>query len=216
MNQLNAFVHIIESPNDIDILEGTRQGLALGESLGLAKIPYCYNLVTTKQSFKIALYQRLSQAMNDYPAHFPILHFTMHGNQKGIQLTNETFITWLELYNYLMPIKQQIKQQYDASLLICMSSCYGSFASSMAQNQYYSSFNFLVGNKNEVFWNDATVAYITFYHFLFKNNRSIYDCVERMKLASDNNDFELWNGEEMRNVYIYNKIQQQLEALQRY
>ncbi|HEY9701343.1 MAG TPA: hypothetical protein V6C58_02800 [Allocoleopsis sp.] len=210
MNQLNAFVHIIESPNDIDILEGTKQGLALGESLGLAKIPYCYNFVTTKQSFEIALDQRLIQARKHYPAHFPILHFTMHGNQKGIQLTNETFITWLELYNYLMPIKQQIKQQYDRPLLICMSSCYGSFALQMALSESNSPYLFLIGNNESVSWSDATVAYITFYHLLFKkNNHTIYDCVERMKLASDNNDFELWDGEKIRNIYIeYNKQQQ--------
>jgi hypothetical protein len=58
----------------------------------------------------------------------------------------------------------------------------------------------LVGSSNKVSWQDAAVAYVTFYHLLFKGI-SIDECVEKMKLASHNNDFGVWRGSEIKETW---------------
>ncbi|WP_193200611.1 hypothetical protein [Nostoc sp. MG11] len=205
-----AFVHIIESPSDEDILYERTEGSSLASALNLAEIPHCYNLVTTENSLQIALYDRLFCEI-EKTGRFPILHFSMHGNTGGIGLTNNRVIAWDELCRLIMPI-QQLLQESSLDLLICMSSCHGSFGSRMAQiKQGYIPFQFLIGNIDSVPWSDAAVAYITFYHLLFKNI-ALESCYENMKLASGNNKFEIHNGKQVHlNWTNYNKqIQQNL------
>lgn len=209
---MEAFVHIIESPSDIDLLEGRKQGGALGEALGLARIPYFYNLVTTHNSFKTSLYDNLIKAMEYYPNKLPILHFTMHGNHQGIELTDKTDLKWHELQESILPIQKAL-----GSLLICMSSCQGSSAFEMAINKDNLPFLFLLGNNDLVSWSDATVAYITFYHLLFKfGMENLIHCFEAMKTASGNNNFELWNGDDIQQSYQRYIKEKRLEVLKQY
>ncbi|MEA5553280.1 hypothetical protein VB713_20275 [Anabaena cylindrica UHCC 0172] len=194
LRKKEAFVYIIESPSDEDMLDGLTEGRSLASALELAEIRYCYNLVTTKNSLNIALTQRLFNAIAEENK-LPILHFSMHGNHQGIGLTDKEFIQWHELLPFIVKIKTFLGN-YSSDLLICMSSCYGSFANCMA-TMYPGNipFKFLIGNKESVPWNDAAVAYITFYHLLFKGLHP-YECKEIMCKASYNDKFELYDGEE--------------------
>jgi hypothetical protein len=195
-----VFVHIIESPSDENMLDGLTEGRSLASALELAGIHHCYNLVTTEKSLQIALYGRLSEEIQKNGM-LPILHFSMHGGTGGIQLTDNKIITWHELYQLIMPI-QQLLQKYSLDLLICMSSCYGSFATQMAQiKEGDIPFQFLIGNRDRIHWSDAAVAYITFYHLLFKGFDPNY-CYETMKLASGNDQFEIYNGQQVHFKWI--------------
>jgi hypothetical protein len=51
----------------------------------------------------------------------------------------------------------------------------------------------LVGNATSALWADAGVAYITFYHLFFKDI-PVEQCVERMRLASGDNNFMIFSG----------------------
>lgn len=208
-----AFVHIIESPSDEDLLDGRTEGNSLASALDLAGIRRCYNLVTTEKSLQIALYNRLFSEIQQ-TGMFPILHLSMHGNTGGIGLTDDTVIAWDKLCQLIMPI-QQFLQEFSLNLLICMSSCHGSFGSRMAQIKRGDiPFEFLIGNRDSVPWDDASVAYITFYHLLFKG-LDLQSCCTRMKLASGNNKFEIYNGEEVHLGWInYNQqIRRKLEEM---
>jgi hypothetical protein len=209
---MEAFVHIIESPSDLDLLQDRKQGGALGEALRLAEIPHSYNLVTTHDSFKMALHDGLIQAMKDYPDKLPILHFTMHGDERGIELTDKTYLSWDEIREFLLPIYEVL-----GGLLICMSSCKGSSAFKIAKSTYDIPFLFLLGNNDLVSWSDATVAYITFYHLIFKFGlENIRDHVEVMKNASGNNNFELWGANDVKQYYRQVAKKNSLELLKKY
>lgn len=55
----------------------------------------------------------------------------------------------------------------------------------------------LLGNWDNVSWADCAVGFITFYHQLFKTGDPDA-AYEKMKLASGNDDFGLWDGADVR------------------
>jgi hypothetical protein len=84
----NAFVYVIESPSDTDLLDGRMEGRSLCESLQLAGIPHAYSLVTSQRTLSEALSTRIAEAMKKFPGRYPILHLSLHGNSNGVALTN--------------------------------------------------------------------------------------------------------------------------------
>jgi hypothetical protein len=188
-----GFVHIIESPSANDILDGRTEGSALSEILNLAKIPHSYNLVTNLETFSLALSTRLLEAFNIWKLP-PILHLSMHGDEQGVGLTNDTALSWDNLRELLAPLNNEM----GGGLLICMSSCFGSNGIKMAMHESTDQpFWALVGNNSSVSWEDAAVAYVTFYHLFFKGI-PVAQCVERMKWASNDDRFEWWSGHEVK------------------
>jgi hypothetical protein len=85
---MNGFVYVIESPSSLDLLDGRTEGRALCQALSLAEIPYWYSLVTDRESLGQAIGPRLVEAWKTLGGKPPILHFSMHGNQEGVALTN--------------------------------------------------------------------------------------------------------------------------------
>ena len=207
----SGFVHIIESPSADDLLDGRTEGRALSEVLNLAKIPYCYNLAINLETFNAAVDTRLIEAF-EYFNQPPILHLSMHGNQEGVVLTDNTFISWANLQTLLAPLTNAM----EGGLLICMSSCFGSTGCLMATHRDADQpFWALVGNNRSVSWEDAAVAYVTFYHLFFKGI-PVEECVERMKLASNDDNFGVWSGHEVKAVWTeYMKRLRTEQLLQR-
>lgn len=199
-----AFIHIIESPSDKDMLNGRTEGRALASALELSNIQYCYNLVTTQETLNMAITDRLVNTMLEKKK-WPILHLSMHGDTRGIALTDNSVIQWYQLCQKIIPIRNSLKQ-YSSDLLVCMSCCYGSFASQMATvKEGEIPFDFLVGNSDAIPWSEAAVAYITFYHLFFKGF-DIQKCIEIMRAASANNKFEIYNGKQVHFNWIqYNQ-----------
>lgn len=189
---INAFVHVIESPADRDLLDGRMEGKALCEALALAGIPYYYSLATSPQMFDASFTTRLQDAV----AHFkklPIIHLSLHGDTNGVQLTSGDVLTWENLRRIIDPITGALGE-----LLVCMSSCSGASGCRMAMHTDPNKpFWALVGNAHDVAWADAAVAYITFYHQFFKG-LPLDHCVERMKLASGDNNFMLFSGAKVK------------------
>lgn len=184
-----GFVYVIESPSDADLLDGRTEGRSLCEALKLAEIPHWYSLVTTSKTFEESIGTRLSEALSLFNQP-PIIHLSMHGNNDGVALTNGEFLSWENLRKSLAPLTNAM----NGGLLICMSSCFGSSGCRMAMHEEKGhAFWALVGNSASALWADAGVAYITFYHLFFKDV-SVEQCVERMRLASGDNNFMVFSG----------------------
>jgi hypothetical protein len=195
---MKAFVHIIESPKPEDLLRGTTEGRALCEAMHLADIPRWYSLVTNKATFLDALSTRLLEAWKHHDSP-PILHFSTHGNESEIALTDNTFIDWHELRSILRPITAQMQ----GGLLICMSSCSGASAARMAMYEDNGpTFWAVVGHPGKTVWSDAAVAYISFYHLFFKGCFNLETCVHTMKVASTDHNFTWFSGVDSKALWV--------------
>lgn len=209
---MNAFVYIVESPQNSDLRVGRAEGKALCQALTLAEIPHRYSLVTDLKTLRQALGPKLVEAWTTLNK-FPILHLSMHGNQEGISLTNESdFLSWNSLRQELLPLNRVMSQVPNGGLLICMSSCFGSSGCRMAMyTDNEPSFRALVGNVGKTGWADAAVAYITFYHLFFKG-LPLDVCVDSMRVASGDYNFDFRLGKNAKAIYV-DLLQKEMDRL---
>ena len=186
---VNSFVQIIESPSDLDLLDGRTEGRCLWEALQIAGIFREYTLVTTRRTLVKSISERLWEAASRM-RRWPILHISMHGNSDGVALTDGTFIYWDELRQLLAPVTNYM----NGGLLVCMSSCFGSAGCRMAMHEGTDQpFWALVGNDTTIEWGDAAVGYVTLYHLFFKGF-DLDSCVTAMQKASGSPHFRLNYG----------------------
>jgi hypothetical protein len=92
---MQLFVYIIESlrPEDIRNRNNLALGQVLAQSLNFLDINHEYFYVTSKSEFIKAITLNLYETILNKEA-FPILHFSMHGNEHCIQFSKGEFITW--------------------------------------------------------------------------------------------------------------------------
>lgn len=160
----NFYVHIVESPSPADLLDGRTEGRALCSFLDIAEIPYYYNLAVDKTQLSVAMTDRIISGGQFFELP-PILHFSAHGNDQGIQLTNQReaglLITWAELSSFVKPIHQVIT----GGVGVCMSSCGGAHGQKMAQVILPKDvpFAWIVGTPTAVEVRDAALAFGVFY-----------------------------------------------------
>ncbi|MCW5318435.1 hypothetical protein GTQ43_33380 [Nostoc sp. KVJ3] len=197
INPYNPFVYIVESPRDDDLLYERTEGKALTEALKLCGIISTYSLTCSKRMFKEALTSRLKKDCHD-KKRFPIIHFSVHGCEQGIGLTNEELVSWNELRQLLIPLNREMQ----GGLLVCFSSCFGAYSCLMEfNNQIESSFGTTVGHNEKVSWSNSAVAYISFYNRLFQG-ASIKDCVEAMRKATGDDNFEYFESQIVKQAYL--------------
>lgn len=191
-----GFVHIVESPSSVDLLDGRTEGRSLWESLRLAEIPAWYCLATDWRTLHDSVGQRLLQAWREFNVP-PILHLSMHGDERGVGLTNGQVLTWDQLRYFLHPLFDAM----NGGLLVCLSSCHGSHGRRMAMcSETDATFWALVTNHGQVSWSDAAVGYISFYHLLFRG-LPVEACVSSMKVASGNHEFDCIYGGQVKNEW---------------
>lgn len=196
MTNLNAYVHVIESPSPKDLLVGRTEGKTLCEALSLSQTPHWYCLATNRETLISSLDEQMRLAWDRYKLP-PVLHLSMHGNDRGIGLTDGDFIEWHDLRETLQPLNNWMK----GGLLIAMSACYGSSGCRMAMHdEPKETFWALVGNCKSPRWADAAVAYVVFYHNLFKEVH-VEECVKRMRLASGDDEFMFFLGKDAKEAW---------------
>lgn len=196
--QLNGFVYIIESPSKYDILDGRVEGEALSKAFDLAGIPHFHSQVSDRETLFEALSPRLIKACNYQSPRVPILHFSLHGDSDNIGLTSGESLSWHDLRHLLLPLNRQIR----GGLIICMSSCFGLFGYKMAMcEDNEPSFFAIVGNAHTTTWADSAVAYIAFYHRLFKG-ASVEQSVQAMKSASGDDNFNFQYGQDVKTAWL--------------
>jgi len=178
-------LQIIESPSDADIYDGRSEGQLLTEALRLSGITPTYNVVVNLTRFVAALTHFVDQRQNN-PAVIPILHLSMHGTERGILLTDRSSISWTELRNLLWAAAE-------GHVLLCMSTCFGFTGCQMAMSSEKPPFLAIVGHPSTVNWDDAAVAYIAFYHRMFRG-ATVPQAVEAMREAAGTPDFAVIPG----------------------
>ena len=202
------FVHLIESPSSADLLDGRTEGRMLTEALQLGQIPCSYNLATSLDTLEAALHDRLNGALESF-SRFPIIHFSLHGNQHGIQLTSGEFVSWDALREHLEPINTAMKN----GLIVCMSSCFGGCGSRMAMHEQKPvPFFALVGHNESAKWDDLAIGFATFYHHIGKGS-DITSAVSAMKVASGDDRFMSANGQQVQQGWTAYIRQQRIESL---
>lgn len=193
----NGFVHVIESPSPIDLLDGRTEGRSLGQSFKLAGIEHAYSLAVNRQMVQLALTDRLESEMNRC-RRFPIIHFSAHGNGEGLELTDGTMLSWADLSDLLQPIYRAV----NSGLLICLSSCESASGMRMAmEDGTRRHFWALVSHMGKPTWSDCATAYIAFYNQFFKGC-GLEASVEAMKAASGDNKFATWDGDEIKRGWL--------------
>lgn len=192
---MEGFVYIIESPSDVDLMDGRTEGGMLREALRVMEIPHAYTLVTTRAALDEALHVRLAAAITKKKAP-PILHFSMHGFKGGICLTDTNRLSWVELRDMMAPTMDYM----EGNLLICMSTCYGLTGMQLSMHDQGQPFGALIGHHGSVPWADAAMAYSTFYHLFFKEY-DLDECVRLMREASGNEGFEMVKGRFIQDLW---------------
>lgn len=190
-------VSIIESPSATDILDNRREGYALTSALSLSGIPTQYFAVssraTLQQAFEIIASNPAStkrirdQRLVQNNLYVPFIHISVHGDEDGIYLTDETFIAWDELRDLLMSLKHiTIDPNINRKcLILCLSACRGIHAKKMIRDEEPWPFYVLVGSDVDVSWSDALTAWITFYHLSVTKFADPSVALERMNLVAD-------------------------------
>lgn len=195
------FLYIVESPSEEDLFCQRTEGNLLLEALRLAEVPnpihdrVQYRLVVSVDSFDRALLKDLPMKLKELKGVTPILHLSMHGDAGGLQLTDGTEIAWKELAKLLSEVNKGFANN---QLIVCVSACRGFYGGMM---QFFDRrrrpFKALVGPWNQPRWDDAAVAYVTFYHLLMNKGRSVKTSVKAMKMASGNQKFDSTTPEEL-------------------
>ncbi len=205
-NNKSFTVHIIESPNPIDLFKDRMEGKALQASLGLASIEAKHYLIVNKEVFLRALVEIYKESLSKAR---PIIHISCHGNARGIEFTSGEKITWDELKNYLTPVNKNI-----GGFLLCMSSCRGLSAieTAMIPNSEALPFFGVVGSINDITWAEANIGFTVLY-YLFKNGVDLSKAVSAMKIATNNKDFSFISAEYAKSRFNKRLTEAKIEQL---
>jgi hypothetical protein len=157
------YVHIVESPSPDELLNGMTEGQALCSFLSVAGIPFSYNMAVDYERFRNAMTSRVQQAVQIWQLK-PILHFSIHGGDDGVQLCSQrdtgSIVTWPKLSEFIRPIHQQYEE-----IGVCMSACGGANGRKMAEVHRKEDvpFAWLVGTHAKIEVRDAALAFAVYY-----------------------------------------------------
>jgi hypothetical protein len=140
-------VFIIESPSKNDLAVKQTEGKLIAQALHLAQIPHHLYLRKTGRSFRKLLRDVIPNHLKQHhqKGHAVVVHLSAHGNMHEIGLTDETDISWDEMFSWLSDINFECQ----GSLVLCMSSCKGAFAAMMTLGNVELPFRVVVGSDDE-------------------------------------------------------------------
>lgn len=199
-------VYIIESPADMDLFQGRTEGKALSNILELSQIPYGYFLVTSNSTLQQSIEVIKEDVLNlqdEYMFVWPIIHISCHGNKMGIGLTDNTYVRWSYLHQLLNSINIAFEEcEGQSAIFLSMSSCHGLHAIRMDWESDKSPIAFVLGHEEEIPWDDALIAFATFYHN-FVNKKLPSDVALKCMNDSINNPnyFKLFNSKDIYNTF---------------
>lgn len=203
----NFYVHIVESPSPAELHYGITEGRALCSFLDIAGVPYSYNLVVNLDQFHIAMTHDVDESIDEFDK-VPILHLSMHGDERGIQLTNQHetggLLLWSELANYIRPIHDIL---YDG-LGVCMSCCGGAHGTQMAEVILKKDipYRWIAGSFSQIEYPDAALAYSIFYRRLHYGAYNICRLIKAIRVTSGIDDFDIWDGDLIQEKYFQDRI----------
>lgn len=195
------FVHIVESPAPSDLFDGRTEGNTLASFLNLAGIPNCYSLAVDHEHFSKALGERLTQAIG-YCGLPPIIHISAHGNDMGIQLTDQRkdggILKWEQLREIIKPVHQGMN-----GVGVCLSTCGGAFGRRMAEviTAEEIPMAWVAGAGGKISYSDAALGFAVFYRSL-QRGLSDADIVSAVRAASGTSDFEVHFASQVQQEFV--------------
>ena len=188
---VDPFVFIVESPNPSDIADGRSEGQALSASLNLAGIENTIQQPKTLDDLQACfstILDTLAPFIIDGTLRFPLVHFSAHGNEQGIGLTDGDFVPWATLANLLFQSADEIKMLDEtdqmAAWLLSFSTCHGAHAYNLLNNGTPYPCGGLVGPTESVSWQDSLTAFVTYFHLMLTKKLGVDETVNRMNLAA--------------------------------
>jgi hypothetical protein len=128
---------------------------------------------------------------------FPVIHIAAHGTPDGVELTDGHLVTWADLRGML----SDVTALFPDKLLLSMSSCHGLGALEIPMtNDSAPYLHAIVGSTEEVQWRDMLVAWVAFYHRLFKG-AFLEESVSAMCEASGHYSFDVRYGTQLHRSY---------------
>lgn len=188
-------VHIIESPNKIDIEIDRKEGYALGEALRLSNVKYSIYNVIDKNSFTNAINQIIEKTRDNKKYIGAVtIHISMHGNTEGLRLTSDEIISWemfaIELVKFkdthsLISLPDGIHKI--SPIALSFSSCegYNGYKINDFSKENESLFMHIIGPIIPVSWVDSLIAFTTFYHNTLNHNIGLIESIKRMNSAAN-------------------------------
>lgn len=161
--KLRYVVHIIESPHDVELLDGRQDREPLRHVLKQAGIDAREYVAVNAKCFGQAL---ITIAKTHEPGTQPIIHVSAHGDKTGIELTSGECLTWTNLRG----VFNMLNTALDSGLLLGMSVCEGLHALKMVANSTDAPFHTLVGPTMSIDWRDSLVAFVAIYHLVITRN----------------------------------------------
>lgn len=187
-------VYIIESPSDEDLRNGLIEGKALYKSLRIAECDVVYNLVKSKAEFDSAIDFVIRDCYDKKGkwSAMPFIHISAHGDEDGIQLTNDELIDWADFATLLDKINSAIGfvthfTDYSnnvSRIVLCFSTCKGFNAFKVWNKTNICPYQCVVGPNTDIDWSDSLTAFITFYHLTNLKQKSFEEAIKQMNLSA--------------------------------
>lgn len=190
------FVYIIESPNNDNFFDKVFEGESLSSSLKLMDIESIHRFIISRENLEYALKEEVINLAIDKKLR-PIIHISAHGDHEGIQLTDNDEVYWNDLADLLKPLSSLLEGKF----ILCMSSCKGfsAFEMALTLDKQLPFFN-IVGNTQDVNWDDALVGFTSFYHIL-KKTMDFSKGIEALKVSSGNKNFDAVSANIVKELY---------------
>jgi hypothetical protein len=155
--------------------------------------PYPINLEMLKECFSRAQVAIRKQTMvlpgqpPEETLFIPYFHFSAHGNESGLGLTNGEFVSWADLRELLVNFAEAtgyMSEKGVALFTVTLSACKGANARKMLSMPAPQPCFAVVGPTHDVSWTDSLTAFITFFHQMIDKDKNAHEAVLAMNQAA--------------------------------
>lgn len=185
-------VYIIESPNDIDVLDERCEGLALSKALTLGGIENQHYFVVTENALH-RCFHRISEREQKrleegrQPA-LIAFHLSCHANEHEIGLTSDESIPWKDFWTMLRRCCQACGHTLPGGTIclatVTVSACRGFHGLQQASGLDVCPFWSGVGSEGKPQWNDALTFFSVFFHLLMAKGEHFVPAMEKANAAA--------------------------------
>lgn len=189
---IQSTVVYFESPSPQDIQEGRIEYHSVGNMLNLMNIP-CYRVEISEREQLKKKFQELPSVLQLKSSMRIFLHFSSHGNSKGIGLYSGEFVSWEDLTSYFSLLPQEFKNK----ITLCFSTCEGSGSIEIGKNKWLPQYAYTIAPNREVEWAESAVAFAVFYYLHIVREFNIKNAVDMMNMIAFNPE------KDTGNVYVY-------------
>ncbi|GEM_PF-3215546 len=146
------------------------------------------HILTDKRSFFDILENVVAKEAREEQV-FPILHFDMHGNSHGLELTSGEFVSWADLKSYFISISILT----NINVLAVMSCCYGAYLVDIIRPSERCPLFAVIGPSHNITFQSASNSFPLFYNTFF-DTRSGNEAVRALN-AENNGEYSYYNAE---------------------